>query len=261
MSAKHYIPWVGRLYKERDSARAERDAAADNYRKGFLYKSELVDILANSIPPNVPFPDWGRERFLRSLPGIPRILDVGCGNNSPYYTKRLLPNCYYIGIDIQDYNLTDPNLADEYILTSPKEFCSKIVELKGIFDAVISSHNLEHCDDRSETLIAMAQALKSGGRLYLSFPCSESVSFPNRRGCLNYFDDQTHKYNPPDFTEVVAVLHKEDLRVLYADTRYQPPIGWIVGLRNEAASATDGEVKEGTWSLWGFETVVWAEKR
>src|ERR1035437_9243042 len=35
-----------------------------------------------------------------------RILDVGCGNNSPSVTKRWFPGCHYAGADIQRYNLS-----------------------------------------------------------------------------------------------------------------------------------------------------------
>jgi SAM-dependent methyltransferase len=261
MSTKHYIPWIGRLYKQQDSARAERDAAIESYRKQLFGKEILVNSLVNAIPAELPFPDWGREIFFKQISNSATILDVGCGNYWPYYTKQYLPDCYYIGIDVAEYNQTKPNLADEYIITKPEEFSSRINEFQGAVDAVISCHNLEHCDDRRGTLRAMTRALRQNGKIYLSFPSSESVRFPKRRGSLNYYDDGTHKGNPPDFAEVVAVLHEDGLRVLYAATQYQPPIGWVVGLINESASATQRETKEGTWWLWGFETVIWAEKR
>jgi hypothetical protein len=59
------------------------------------------------------------------------------------------------------------------------------------------------------------------------------VWFPKRRGSLNYYDDATHKDKPLDFAEVVTVLREEGLRVLYAATQYQPPIGWVIGPFNE----------------------------
>ncbi|MEM3334256.1 MAG: methyltransferase domain-containing protein [Thermoplasmata archaeon] len=45
-----------------------------------------------------------------------------------------------------------------------------IVELNQEYDAVISAHNLEHCNDRYGTLEAMLKVIKVGGKLYLSFP-------------------------------------------------------------------------------------------
>jgi hypothetical protein len=76
------------------------------------------DFIIKKIRPN------GKIDFLSSLPNNASILDVGCGNNSPYRTKRIVPNCVYTGIDVGDYNQTKPNKADGYIITSPENFCN-----------------------------------------------------------------------------------------------------------------------------------------
>ena len=96
--------------------------------------------------------------------------------------------------------------------------------------------------------------------MYLSFPCQESAQFPGRYGTLNYYDDSSHRESPPDFGRVISDLHRERLRILYAATRYQPPLDWIHGLKNEEESTKAKELKPGTWAYWGFETVIWAEK-
>lgn len=78
-----------------------------------------------------------------------RVLDVGCGNNSVTSVKSCCPDCYYIGIDVGDYNL-DPNAKlqmDEYYVVSPEKFADKLRDFKNSIDVVISSHNLEHCDE------------------------------------------------------------------------------------------------------------------
>jgi len=51
-------------------------------------------------------------RFVRGklAPGA-RILDIGCGNNSPTVTKKWFPGCHYAGADIQRYNNSDADLA------------------------------------------------------------------------------------------------------------------------------------------------------
>jgi hypothetical protein len=48
-------------------------------------------------------------------------------------------------------------------------------------DAVISSHNLEHCDDPAAVRDSMVVALRPGSSLFLAFPCEESVRVPRRR--------------------------------------------------------------------------------
>lgn len=95
---------------------------------------------------------WGKSAFLLSLPHHCRVLDVGCGNNSPYKTKKLCPKCYYTGIDISDYNQTELNCADQYVILNPEKFAEGIRTLGSAYEAVISSHNLEHCDHRGGCL-------------------------------------------------------------------------------------------------------------
>jgi len=227
-----------------------------------LELEEVVRFLSKNFPEHVPNPNYDKAAFFKQLPREGTLLDVGCGNNSPSITKKLLPNWWYIGLDIEDYNQTEPNCSDEYIIASPDEFCSKIGQFKNRIDAIVSSHNLEHTENRIDTLRMMAKTLKPGGRMYLSFPTQDSINFSpgHRSGCLNYYDDCTHTANPPDFSEVVATLYDENLRIIYANSRYQPPLHWITGLYNEEKSVKDLEVKDGTWALWGFESIIWAEK-
>ncbi len=39
----------------------------------------------------------GRKSFLKSLPSHEKVLDVGCGNNSPQIVKSVRPDVYYVG--------------------------------------------------------------------------------------------------------------------------------------------------------------------
>jgi len=46
------------------------------------------------------------------LPGSGlRILDVGCGNNSPSTTRHWFPGCYYAGADIENYDNSEGDWA------------------------------------------------------------------------------------------------------------------------------------------------------
>jgi SAM-dependent methyltransferase len=220
----------------------------------------FTGMLSEKFPNEIPDLEWSKTDFLKKLPRSGVVLDVGCGNNSPFYTKGFLPEWHYIGIDVADYNQERPDYADEYIITTGELFASEILKLQNKVDAVISSHNLEHCDDRKNTVRFMAQALRPGGKVFLSFPSADSVEFPGRGGCLNYFDDYTHQGSPPDFGEVISIFAQEGVKIIYATTRYQPPIGWLMGLQDEPESVEAREVRLGTWWLWGFETIIWGEK-
>jgi hypothetical protein len=73
--------------------------------------------------------------FLCKLKADSEILDVGCGNNSRFLTKRVLPSCVYTRIDIGDYNQTEPKMTDRYIITTPENFAEEIGKFKECFDA------------------------------------------------------------------------------------------------------------------------------
>jgi SAM-dependent methyltransferase len=189
------------------------------------------------------------------------LLDVGCGNDSPYYIKIIRPDIIYTGIDVEDCNQTKPNLADTYILVEPENFSQTIAEMPESFDAVISSHNLEHCNDREKTLEAMIKALKPNGYMYLSFPTEDSINFPGpRKGTLNYYDDKTHKDLPPNFDKIITTLKQNNMEILFANKSYKPFFFYIIGFLFEWKSKKDKEVNWATWAYWGFETIIWAKK-
>jgi SAM-dependent methyltransferase len=189
------------------------------------------------------------------------LLDVGCGNNSPYDIKTKYSEIIYTGIDIEDYNQTKPNLADEYIVVKPENFAEAIENMAELFDAVISAHNLEHCNDRDRTLDAMIKALKPGGYLFLSFPTEKSVDFPPRKKTLNYYDDPTHKDKPPDYEKIISTLKANNMKVLFASKSYKPFPVYIAGFLLERKSKKEKEMLwPWTWGYWGFETIIWAKK-
>lgn len=206
-------------------------------------------------------PTRGKAPFVRGIPHQGRVLDVGCGNNSPEWFRQARPDLYYVGIDVGDYNhANDPSrFADEYIVCSPLEFAERIALFKGSMDAVVSHHNLEHCNDPDAVLSAMVSALKPGGKLYLAFPCEESVSFPKRGGCLNFYDDSSHNVIP-SWTKTLKVLEDAECRLEFSAKRYRPfPLFWQ-GLFFEPVSMFRKHVLPhgATWALYGFESVIWA---
>lgn len=201
----------------------------------------------------------GRLAFLRTLPQHARVLDVGCGNNSPREFKMLRPDLVYTGLDVGDYNQQDSvRYAEAYVVVPSSEFARTIADHAGQMDAVVSAHNLEHCDDPDRVLDAMVAALRPGGRLYLAFPCEESVRFPKRQGSLNFFDDATHK-RVPDWDRVLGILRERGVTLAYACPRYRPLILASVGLLLEPLGRLLGRNMPAgsTWALYGFESIVW----
>lgn len=203
----------------------------------------------------------GRNGFLVELPRNARVLDVGCGNDSPRNFKALRPDIHYAGLDVGDCRQPiDPrSVADEYVIVEPHDFCAAIARFGTRFDAVVSAHNLEHCDDQRGVVAAMVDALVPGGRLFIAFPSAASKSFPTRAGCLNFFDDPTHN-EVPDFEMVCRLLSERGMEIEYRAKRYRPPLKFALGLGLEPVSALRRKVMPGTWALYGFESIIWARK-
>lgn len=201
-----------------------------------------------------------KTHFLAQLDPKSRILDVGCGNDSPALVKTYLPNAYYVGVDVSDYEQNSSFLADEYILIAGEKFADGVSALGERFDAVISAHNLEHCFDRIAILEAMCRTIAPGGKLFMTFPTEKSIRFPSREGTLNYYDDSTHQDIPPKFANVIDILETHGLQIEFSSRRYRPLLLWLVGAFQEKRSRELKKVLFGTWGFWGFEAVIWAKK-
>ena len=206
----------------------------------------------------------GLFAFLRSLPPNPRILDIGCGNNSPQRVKGLRPDATYTGVDVGDHNQSGNSLsfADHYVIASSAEFANAIAALGAArFDGVISNHNLEHCEAPDAVLEAIAKVIAPGGRLFLAFPSEASVNFQSREGTLNFFDDPTHR-EVPSWNHVVEKLKNLQFEIGQAHPRYRPLFPAAIGLAFEPWAAATGKQAPlaGTWALYGFESILWATK-
>lgn len=204
----------------------------------------------------------GLYAFLNKFYRIGAVtLDVGCGNDAAFNIKSRFPNLYYIGIDIGEYNLTKPNLADENIIVPSEVFHSEIKKIGNKIDIVISSHNLEHCNNTYETLISMLSVLNENGVIYLAFPCELSTRFPSRKVTLNYYDDKTHQHDPPNFNKVKQLIEENDFEIIFESNGYKPFILWLIGAIQEPISRFFGKNMQGTWAYYGFESIIWAKKR
>ncbi len=211
-------------------------------------------------------PKWGKRAFVRRVAKNAKLLDVGCGNNSSLMMKSVRPDIYYVGLDIGDYHESETakSCADKYILTTPEEFDAAINGCGAdTFDAVVSSHNLEHCNKPESVLLAMCRVLRPGGMLFLSFPSEASANFPSRHMTLNYHDDPTHNQSPPVWTDVLARLDEAGMEIVYATQRDHPIVPLLIGLVCEpyCALAKKNAPHGGTWALYGFQSLIWARKR
>ncbi len=199
--------------------------------------------------------------FIHSIPKSAKVLDVGCGNSSPLITTTARPDLRYTGLDVCDYEQEAPasDYSEEYVLVSPDKFAVEIMKRPNTYDAVISCHNLEHCTQQEQVLIAMLRSLRKNGTIFLAFPCADSLRFPSREGTLNFYDDKTHT-KPPDYAWILDSLREEGFKLTFARRRYRPWRLFVIGLLLEPMSRRKKKVIRGTWSFYGFETIIWAKK-
>ena len=205
----------------------------------------------------------GKVAFISKLPQNAKLLDVGCGNASPNQVKSLRGDLYYVGIDVCEYNQTNDykEIADEIIITSSNNFHTEIENRKNFFDAIISAHNLEHCNEPLKVLDAMIGALKENGVLYLSFPTDISTTFPRGKNmALNFFDDPTHN-NVINFNDTINHLKNSGMKITYSVHQYKPSLFWFLGLIVEPFRRfLNANIVAATWAYWGFESIIIAKK-
>jgi 2-polyprenyl-3-methyl-5-hydroxy-6-metoxy-1,4-benzoquinol methylase len=194
-----------------------------------------------------------------------RILDIGCGNNSPSTTKRWFPGCHYAGADIQSYNLNEEDSAAMdafYDLGADGSGYSLIPDES--YDFVILHHVLEHMSAPAATLAVICSKLKPGGYIWIAFPSLRSLSLPSAEGTLQFCDDPTHIY-VPDVREVSNILITNGVKVLHAG-RSKDFIRAMIGaailpwalLKKLITGRLSGR---GLWYILGFEDHVFGQRK
>jgi len=196
-----------------------------------------------------------------------RILDIGCGNNSPSVTKRWFPTCHYTGADIQRYNLSgadDAAMNAFYLLGSDGSGYDAIPDAS--YDLVILNHVLEHMAEPAPILAALCTKLKPGGYIWIAFPSLRSLSLPSSEDeTLQFCDDPTHVH-VPDIREVANILLANGVKVLHAGKSREGLLTTIAdafklvkrSLRKVVSGRFSGR---GMWYLLGFEDHVLGQRR
>jgi 2-polyprenyl-3-methyl-5-hydroxy-6-metoxy-1,4-benzoquinol methylase len=194
-----------------------------------------------------------------------RILDIGCGNNSPSTTKQWFPGCHYSGADIEQYN----NNADD--LTAMDAFYPLGTDGSGYsaipdssYDFIILHHVVEHMPVPAPILTAICSKLKPGGYIWIAFPSLRSLSFPSAEGTLQFCDDPTHVY-VPDIREISNILLANGVKVLDAGRSrsfVREMIGAIVLPWALLKKLITGRLSAiGLWYILGFEDHVFGQRK
>jgi len=205
---------------------------------------------------------YARRRL--SSPAL-RILDIGCGNNSPSTTKHWFPGCHYSGADIEQYNNDDKDIGvidDFYLLGTDGSGYSAIPDSS--YDFIILHHVVEHMMTPAPILAAICSKLKPGGYIWIAFPSLRSLSLPPAQGTLQFCDDPTHIY-VPDVREISNLLLANGVKVLHAG-RSRDFVRTLIGaailpwalLKRLMTGRLSGK---GLWYILGFEDHVFGQRK
>jgi 2-polyprenyl-3-methyl-5-hydroxy-6-metoxy-1,4-benzoquinol methylase len=194
----------------------------------------------------------------------PRILDIGCGNNSPSTTKKWFGGCFYAGADIQEYNLNQADIDAMDVFYNLGWDGSGYDQIPDeTFDFVIMNHVIEHMPSALDTLGTICQKLKPGGFIWIAFPSERSLSLPSAEGTLQFCDDPTHVWLPC-VREVSNALLSKRVRVLHAGRSRDLPragIGVVMLPIAFLKRALTGSMScKGLWYILGFEDHVFGQK-
>jgi 2-polyprenyl-3-methyl-5-hydroxy-6-metoxy-1,4-benzoquinol methylase len=194
-----------------------------------------------------------------------RILDIGCGNNSPSTTKQWFPGSHYSGADVQQYNNNSEDIEAMdafYLLGIDGSGYSEIPDAN--YDYVILHHVVEHMPVPAPILATICSKVKPGGYIWIAFPSLRSLSLPSAEGTLQFCDDSTHVY-VPDIREVSNILLANGVRVVHAG-RSRSFIRELIGvavlplalLRRLVTGRLSGR---GLWYILGFEDHVFGQRK
>lgn len=196
-----------------------------------------------------------------------RILDIGCGNGSPTVTKRWFPGCHYAGADIQQYNLSDADVAamDEFFQLGADGSGYEAIP-DASYDFVILNHAIEHMREPLPIVAKLCRKLKPSGYFWIAFPSKRSLTLPHSVDeTLNFYDDPTHVY-VPDVGEVAKILEGNGVTVLDAG---QSKEGFWTSVADRVKFCKRWVKKlvtgkfsgRGMWYLMGFEDHVFGQRR
>jgi len=97
------------------------------------------------------------------------VLDVGCGFNFPQKVSKIFPGAQFVGLDVKFIKGITVQGDGEYLPFRDN-----------VFDAVFSSHVLEHMLHDFKALNEISRILKSQGKLSLTVPnyyCHRQIIF------------------------------------------------------------------------------------
>ena len=191
-----------------------------------------------------------------------KILDIGCGNNSPEITKYWFPNSIYHGIDIQSY-IDQEQFIDKIFLVDLERNTLED-KITDSYDIIILSHVIEHIENGKQVVDFCCGRLKDNGHIYIEFPSVRSLNLPSAIGTLNFFDDPTHK-KIYALNHIKKILIKHNIKIIKSGARRDLrriifttiPSLVINGFRIITGKKI---IAKGLWDIMGFADFIYGKK-
>ena len=193
-----------------------------------------------------------------------KILDIGCGGNSPLLTKIIFPFSIYTGIDRDFYyhnNKLSLELIDERI---EHDLNKNIEDLKmkignAKYDIIIFNHTIEHTFLGLDILDIVSKNLNPNGCIYIEFPSIRSLNFPSMRGTLNFCDDSSH-CRIYSVREIANLLLLNKFSIISGGRRFNLTSIFLMPLRLILCIILRKSPAGAFWDILGFADYVFAIK-
>jgi SAM-dependent methyltransferase len=165
-----------------------------------------------------------RYNFFKGLPFAAHLLDSGCGSGGLGYWRNYnhpqRSDIIISGVDL----MPDPEHGGQLHEFVCQDLNQAMSFESDSFDAVISSHVIEHIDNREVYIAELARVLKRYGCIYIECPAPESAMIPPRATITvgdntvklpisNFFDDSTH-LSVVTQSEMVSLLKKHGFSIV-----------------------------------------------
>lgn len=208
-----------------------------------------------------------RFRFFKTVPRDCRLLDLGAAQGNLAQWKRWLEpvrpdiEMYGVDLDVGAHN-------DLYAGWEVVNLDQGLPRFDGVvFDAVFTSHVIEHIKDPAAVIAWAATRTRPGGRLYIEWPNVSALTLPRRADLAaagfdvmisNFYDDSTHLHLPrlDEISEIAAkagfVIRESGVVDVGSLAEDMIVTGRAVG--------DSGLVLCGFWSLTHWSTYLIAER-
>lgn len=208
-----------------------------------------------------------RTAFLKTLPSDARVADVGAGDGS-LSVFRGWPSPERKDLKLYAYSIEKGRLFEDFEGYEISDWNSTPPEFNGqMFDAIICAHFIEHIAEPASFIAWAARKLNKGGRIYLEWPSSNSLTLPPRGELekagvpliISRFDDDcTHR----DLPDADMVADEMQARGLAIESRGIVRLPWLEDeILAHYRDAADGFARQAAfWSRTGWSQYIVAER-